>query len=82
MTCRSSPAAVILPPQDMLRPAMLEASRAARDPSCKLYTDGHRLAWLPRRLPGWYRLGGASVRDAYEDCDATAGCCDMNEAAA
>lgn len=54
-----TPAAVILPPADQLRPAMLEASRAARDPACKLYTDGHRLAWLPRRLPGWYRLGGA-----------------------
>ena len=54
-----TPAAVILPPQDMLRPAMLEASRAVRDPSCKLYTDGHRLAWLPRRLPGGYRIGAA-----------------------
>ena len=54
-----TPAAVILPPQDMLHPAMLEASRAVRDPSCKLYTDGHRLAWLPRRMPGWYRIGAA-----------------------
>ena len=54
-----TPAAVILPPQDLLRPAMLEASRAVRDPSCKLYTDGHRLAWLPRRMPGWYRIGAA-----------------------
>lgn len=54
-----TPAAVILPPAEQLRPAMLEASRAERDPSCKLYTDGHRLAWLPRRLPGWYRIGAA-----------------------
>lgn len=58
-----TPAAVILPPQDMLRPAMLEASRVAHDPSCKLYTDGHRLAWLPRRLPGWYRIG-ATIKQA------------------
>lgn len=74
--------AVILPPQENFRLAMLEASRAVRDPSCKLYTDGHRVAWLPRPLPGWYRIGAADVRDAYEDTDRTAGCCDMDEAAA
>lgn len=74
--------AVILPPQENFRLAMLEASRAVRDPSCKLYTDGHRVAWLPRPLPGWYRIGAADVRDADEDTDRTAGCCDMDEAAA
>lgn len=74
--------AVILPPQENFRLAMLEASRAVRDPSCKLYTDGHRVAWLPRPLPGWYRIGAVDVRDAYEDTDRTAGCCDMDEAAA
>lgn len=74
-------AAFILPPRDKLPPAMLEASRAVRDPSCKLYTDGHRLAWLPRRLPGWFRIGAADVRDAYDATDRTAGCCDIEEAA-
>lgn len=73
--------AVILPPRDKLHPAMLEASRAVRDPSCKLYTDGHRLAWLPTPLPGWYRIGAADVRDAYEATDLTAGCCDMEKIA-
>lgn len=74
-------AAVILPERAQLKPAMLEASRAVRDPSCKLYTDGHRLAWLPRRLPGWFRIGAADVLDAYEQTDRSAGCCDMGEAA-
>lgn len=74
-------AAIILPCRENVRAAMLEASRAVRGPDCKLYTDGKRLAWLPQRLPGWYRIGGADVRDAYEDTDATAGCCDMGEAA-
>ena len=73
--------AVILPPRERLLPAMLEASRAARDPSCKLYTDGHRLAWLPKRMPGWFRIAAADVRDAYEECDATAGCCDVGRVA-
>ena len=73
--------AVILPPREMLKPAMLEASRAVRDPACKLYTDGHRLAWLPRRLPGWFRIGAADVRDSYDATDRSAGCCDMGEAA-
>ena len=56
-----TPAAVILPPADQLRPAMLEASRAERDPSCKLYTDGQRVAWLPRALPGWFKIAGAEL---------------------
>lgn len=73
--------AVILPPRDKLHPAMLEASRAIRDPACKLYTNGERLAWLPTPLPGWYRIGAADVRDAYEATDLTAGCCDMEKIA-
>lgn len=74
-------AAVILPEREQIKPAMIEAGRAVRDPACKLYTNGHRLAWLPRRLPGWYRIGAADVRDAYEDCDRTATCCDIGEMA-
>jgi len=73
--------AVILPPRDKLHPAMLEASRAVRDPACKLYTDGHRLAWLPNPMPGWFRIAAADVRDAYEDTGRTAGCCDMEKIA-
>ncbi len=74
-----SASAIILPAQENCRAAILEASRMQRDPSCKLYTDGRRMAWLPRRLPGWFRIAAADARDAYEDCDASAGCCDMNE---
>jgi hypothetical protein len=73
--------AIILPARENCRAAILEASRMQREPSCKLYTDGHRLAWLPRSLPGWYRIAAADVRDAYEDCDATAGCCDLGNLA-
>ena len=73
--------AVILRPRDKFRPAMLEASRTVRDPACKLYTDGHRLAWLPNPMPGWFRIAAADVRDAYEDTGRTAGCCDMEKIA-
>lgn len=72
--------AVIFPPRDKLRLAMIEASRAKHDPACRLYTDGFRLAWLPRPLPGWFRIGSIEVRDAYEQTDATAGCCDIGAA--
>ena len=51
-------------------------------PTDRLYTDGHTVEWLPVPKPGWYRIGAADVRDAYEDTDRTAGCCDMDEAAA
>ena len=50
--------AVILPPRDRIRDAIVEDSRAVRSPECKLYTDGHRVGWLPRPLPGWFPLGG------------------------
>jgi len=73
--------AIILPACENFRMAMLDASRAVRPPNAKLYTNGHRLAWLPRPLPGWYRIGAADVRDAYEDCDALAGCCDVGRVA-
>ena len=50
-------------------------------PTDRLYTNGDRLAWLPQPMPGWYRIGAADVRDAYEDTDRTAGCCDMEKIA-
>lgn len=69
--------AIILPARENFRAAMLEASRLVREPHCKLYTDGRRLAWLPRALPGWFRIGAADLRDAYEETDATASCCSL-----
>jgi hypothetical protein len=32
------------------------------EPACRLYTDGRRVAWLPRALPGWFKLGGAELQ--------------------
>ena len=69
--------AVILPPRDRISDAIVEASRAIRPPQSKLYTDGHRVGWLPRPLPGWFRIGAADLQDDYERTDATAGCCDV-----
>ena len=69
--------AIILPARERCREAILEASRMQREPHCRLYTDGFRLAWLPKQIPGWFRIAAADIRDAYEDCEATAGCCDI-----
>jgi hypothetical protein len=74
--------AVFLPARATVREAIVDAIGIPHEPSCRLYTDGHRVAWLPRPIPGWFRLAAAEVRDAYEQTDATAGCCDMDEAAA
>jgi hypothetical protein len=74
--------AVIFPPRENFRLAMLEASRAVRDPASRLYSNGIRLGWLLSPLPGWFRIGAADVRDAYEETERTAGCCDLNGGAA
>lgn len=48
--------AVIMPARATLREAVFEAVAQQHEPTTRLYTDGKRLAWLPRRLPGWFRL--------------------------
>lgn len=73
--------AIILPARENCRAAILEASRMQREPHCRLYTDGKRLAWLPRQIPGWFRIGAADIRGPYEETDATASCCDIEGAA-
>lgn len=73
--------AVILPARATVREAIVEALGVPHEPACRLYTNGRSVAWLPRPLPGWYRIGAADVRDAYEATDLTAGCCDMEKIA-
>jgi hypothetical protein len=54
--------AVFLPARDTVREAIVEAMRVPHEPACRLYTDGRRVAWLPRALPGWFKLGGAELQ--------------------
>lgn len=49
-------AAVILPRRETLRQALTEAIATRHDAAARLYTDGERLAWLPRPLRGWVRF--------------------------
>ena len=64
-----------------VRDSVTAALAVAHRPDCHLYTDGHRVAWLPRALPGWFKLAAIEIRDAYEQTDATEDCCDMGAAA-
>lgn len=73
--------AIFMPTRATVREAVIEALSVPREPSCRLYTDGRRVAWLPRKLPGWYKLAAVEVRDPYEETDATASCCDIEGAA-
>lgn len=50
-------AAVILPARTNFHQAVAEAITTRHAPESRLYTDGERVAWLPRRLPGWFRVG-------------------------
>ena len=51
-------AAVIFPVQPNFL-AAIEATLECRPPQACLYTDGERVAWLPRALPGWFRIHAA-----------------------
>jgi hypothetical protein len=55
-------AAVFLPARATVREAIINALGVAHDPHCRLYTDGRRVAWLPRALPGWFKLGAAEIQ--------------------
>lgn len=54
--------AVFLPARATVRDAIIEAIGMPHEPHCRLYTDGRRVAWLPRALPGWFKLAGAEVQ--------------------
>lgn len=74
-------AAVIIPDTT----TVLEAARQARASSLHLITNGERTVLSPIVPPGWFKVAvkaKAGVLDAYEQTDRTAGCCDMDEAAA
>jgi hypothetical protein len=55
---------------------VIQAAREAERQGCGLYItpDGHTVV-APQPLPGWFRI---AVRDAYEETDRTAGCCDID----
>lgn len=74
-------AAVIIPDTT----TVLEAARQARASSLHLITNGERTVLSPIVPPGWFKVAvkaKAGALDAYEQTDRTAGCCDMDEAAA
>lgn len=74
--------AVILPERESCLAALQEARATAHAPQCRLYSNGKRMAWLPRRLPGWFPFGGSvKLWDEYEQTNRSAGCCDIEEAA-
>jgi hypothetical protein len=56
-----SAAAVFLPARATVREAILEALGVPHEPHCRLYTDGRRVAWLPRALPGWFKLAAVEI---------------------
>ena len=72
----------MLTAEPTVRDVIKAALAVPHAPDCRLYTDGRNVEWLPQPRPGWYKLAAVEVRDAYEQTDATAGCCDMDEAAA
>lgn len=50
--------AIFLPARANAFQAISEASRRQiAGAGLSLYTNGERLAWLPRPMPGWFRLG-------------------------
>lgn len=53
--------AVFLPAQNTVRAAIVAALAVPREPHCRLYTDGQRVAWLPRALPGWFKIAATEA---------------------
>lgn len=57
----------------------IDAARLAAMLGLGLYiTRKGKTVLAPQAKPGWQRIG-AGIKDAYEQTDATAGCCDMDE---
>lgn len=50
-----------------LLPAVRAAARQPHAIDARLYTDGKRVKWLPRQLPGWYRLGAVVIKSLKEE---------------
>jgi hypothetical protein len=62
MTIAAGADAVIFPLRDNFLEAMIEALEN-RPTRCCLYTNGERVAWLPREIPGWFRVGAAVIKE-------------------
>ena len=58
-----SAAAIFFPPRENFRAAIEEAMKH-RPPQGELATDGRRMAWLPRLLPGWFPVSFAKLKEA------------------
>lgn len=48
--------AIFFPVRENFLEAVQEALQSQCEPGCELATDGRRVAWLPRILPGWIPL--------------------------
>lgn len=46
--------AIFFPVRENFLEAIEEALQMPREPACILATDGNRVAWLPRLIPGWF----------------------------
>jgi hypothetical protein len=55
--------AIFFPARATLKEAVAEAVQN-RPPRCELATDGKRVAWLPRIVPGWFPINAAVFKEA------------------
>jgi hypothetical protein len=60
----SEPIAIIFPVKGDFLGAIRRALQASVDMTWELFTDGERIAWLPRRMPGWFPIHRATIREA------------------
>lgn len=64
MTIAPGADAVFLPPRENFLEAIEEALQAARPARARLYHDGRRCAWLPRRSAGWFPINSIALKEA------------------
>lgn len=64
-------------PAPNLPATLAKLERAAIEGGMHLIHDGRHVKVSPIVPPGWFRIAGC-VRDAYEETDRTAGCCDID----
>lgn len=55
--------AIFYAPRANFLDAIKEAQKDQSSVACGLFCDGRRLAWLPRQLPGWFRISYASIKE-------------------
>lgn len=64
MTIAPGADAVFLPPRENFLEAIQEALQLQHPPRARLYHDGRRCAWLPRRVAGWFPINSVIVKEA------------------